>query len=628
MSELTGEVWYPPSSALTGVTGDDREALLRLAATDPQAFWVAWAEKLDWYEPWSQVLDASEAPFYRWFCDGKTNIVLNALDRHQTTATRNKLALIWQGEAGEERTFSYHDLHRKVGQFATILRSMGVGKGDRVTIYLPRIPELVIAMLACAKIGAVHSAVYGGFSVEALHSRIELSESRVIVTADGGFIRGKLVPLKAIADEAVKRAGVVEHVIVIRHTGETVPMEPDRDYYYDELKALPMARTPIETVVMDAEDPLFLLFTSGTTGQPKAILHTHGGYQVGITATLQLAFDLRPEDRWWCTADPGWITGHSYAVYGPLILGATSIMYEGALTHPYPDRWWRIVEKYGVNILYTAPTAVRALMRFGDAWPKRRDLSSLRLLGSVGEPINPDAWRWLSHIVGGDRCSIIDTWWQTETGMFMITPLPGQPLKPGSAGKPFPGITIEILDDDGQPVNAGEEGNLVVTSPWPAMMRTVYGDPERYKSQYWEKYPGKYQSGDSARMDEDGNVWIIGRTDEVIKVSGYRLGTAEIEAALGSHPLVGEAAAIGIPDELRGNVIYCYVVLRASAEPTPTLVEELIQHVGKEVGPIARPARLEIVDELPRTRSGKIVRRLLKARALGLPDGDVSTLED
>jgi acetyl-CoA synthetase len=450
----------------------------------------------------------------------------------------------------------------------------------------------------------------------------------VLVTADGGFIRGKLVPLKAIADEAVKRAGVVEHVIVVRHTGETVPMEPDRDYYYDELRALPMARTPIETVVMDSEDPLFLLFTSGTTGRPKAILHTHGGYQVGISATLELAFDLRPEDRWWCTADPGWITGHSYAVYGPLIMGATSIMYEGALTHPYPDRWWRIVEKYGVNILYTAPTAARALMRFGDAWPKRRDLSSLRLLGSVGEPINPDAWRWLSHVVGGDRCPIIDTWWQTETGMFMITPLPGQPLKPGSAGKPFPGITIEILDDDGLPVPTGEEGNLVITSPWPAMMRTVYGDPERYNSQYWEKYPGKFQTGDSARLDEDGYVWIIGRTDEVIKVSGYRLGTAEIEAALGSHPLVGEAAAVGIPDELRGNVIYCYVVLRAGADPAPTLVEELIQHVGKEVGPIARPARLEIVDELPRTRSGKIVRRLLRARALGLPDGDVSTLED
>jgi acetyl-CoA synthetase len=410
-------------------------------------------------------------------------------------------------------------------------------------------------MLACAKIGAVHSVVYGGFSVESLHGRIEDSESRVLITADGGFMRGKVVPLKEIADEAVRRAGVVERVIVVRRTRQTVMMEPDRDFYYDELQALPIARAAgaNTTEVMDAEDPLFMLYTSGTTGKPKAILHTHGGYQVGVSTTLKYCFDLKPEDRYWCAADPGWITGHSYIVYGPLILGATSIIYEGAPTHPYPDRWWKIVETYGVNILYTAPTAIRGLMRFGDSWPNRRDLSSLRLLGSVGEPINPEAWRWYHRVIGNERCPVIDTWWQTETGMFMIAPVPSFPLKPGSGTKPFPGIKAEILDEDGQPVAIGDEGKLVITTPWPAMMRTIYKDPDRYVKQYWSTYPGKYFTGDSARVDEDGYFWIIGRVDDVIKVSGYRLGTAEIESALVSHPSVSEAAAIGIPTTSRAT---------------------------------------------------------------------------
>jgi len=623
---------YTPSSAIVESSHvPDYDALREQASSDPLAFWEEEARRLEWYQPWQRVLDDSEAPFFKWFVDGKTNVVLNALDRHQTNATRNKLALIWEGEDGTLRTFSYFALNREVCQFASVLKSMGVGKGDRVTIYLPRIPELVMAMLACAKIGAVHSVVYGGFSVEALHDRIEDSESRVLITADGGYLRGRVIPLKEIADEALRRAGTVEHVVVVRRTHQPVAMESERDYFYDDLMTLPITKTSAQsfaTEVMDAEDPLFLLYTSGTTGKPKAILHTHGGYQVGISATLRYAFDVKPEDRWWCAADPGWITGHSYIVYGPLILGATSIMYEGAPTHPYPDRWWRIVERYGVSILYTAPTAIRGLMRFGEAWVKKHDTSSLRLLGSVGEPINPEAWRWYHQVVGQGRCPIIDTWWQTETGAFMITPVPSYPLKPGSATKPFPGIQAEVLDDDGRPVAPGEEGKLVITNPWPSMLRGIYKDPERYVEQYWSTYPDKYLTGDSAKVDEDGYFWIIGRMDDVIKVSGYRLGTAEIESALVSHPAVAEAAAVGIPHEVRGNVIHASVILRTGIEGSSELATELIKYVGSEVGPIAKPERVEFVDSLPKTRSGKIMRRLLKARALGEPEGDVSTLEE
>jgi acetyl-CoA synthetase len=624
------EKWTPPQEVVDQALIKDYDKLREQAARNPEKFWEDRAKELDWYAPWTKVLDDSKAPFYKWFVGAKTNIVHNAIDRHLHDATRNKLAFIWEGEDGTVRTFSYHALNREVCQFANVLRSMAVKKGDRVTIYLPRIPELPIAMLACAKIGAVHSVVYGGFSVEALHGRIEDSESRVLITADGGYLRGKIIPLKEIADEAVKRAGVVEHVIVVRRTGEKVAMEADRDYYYDELQALPIARNlgNNTTEVMDAEDPLFMLYTSGTTGKPKAILHTHGGYQVGVATTLKYCFDIKPEDRYWCAADPGWITGHSYIVYGPLMLGATSIIYEGAPTHPYPDRWWKVIESYGVNILYTAPTAIRGLMRFGDSWPNRRDLSSLRLLGSVGEPINPEAWRWYHRVIGKERCPVIDTWWQTETGMFMITPVPSFPLKPGSGTKPFPGIKAEILDEDGKPVKTGEEGKLVITTPWPAMMRTIYKDPDRYVKQYWSTYPGKYLTGDSARVDEDGYFWVIGRVDDVIKVSGYRLGTAEIESALVSHPAVSEAAAIGIPHDVKGNVIYTYVMLKANHQPSTELADELVEHVGREVGPIAKPAKVEFVAALPKTRSGKIMRRLLKARAQGLPEGDISTLEE
>ncbi len=625
------KIWYPPREVTRRTAVKDYDALRAEADADPLAFWDAEARHLSWYRKWDKVLDDGNAPFYKWFTGARTNIVANALDRHQKTATRNKIAYIWEGENGELKTYSYFALNREVCQFANVLKSMGVRKGDRVTIYLPRVLELPIAMLACAKIGAVHSVVYGGFSVEALHGRIEDSESRVLITADGGFLRGKVIPLKKIADEALQRAGIVEHVIVVRRTGEPVNMETGRDYWYDDLMNMPIASRnggPCPTEVMDAEDPLFMLYTSGTTGKPKAIVHTHGGYQVGVATTMKYAFDLRPEDRWWCAADPGWITGHSYIVYGPQILGATSVIYEGAPTYPYPDRWWRIIEKYGVSILYTAPTAIRGLMRFGETWAKRHDLSTLRLLGSVGEPINPEAWNWYHRVIGGGRCPVIDTWWQTETGMFMITPVPSFPLKPGSGTRPFPGVRAEVVDEHGKQVGPGEEGNLVLTAPWPAMLRTLYKDPDRYVKQYWSTYPGKYLTGDSARVDADGYFWIIGRVDDVIKVSGYRLGTAEIESALVSHAAVAEAAAIGVPHEVRGNVIHAYVILRAGFAASPALAEELGAHVSREMGPIARPERIDFVPSLPKTRSGKIMRRLLKARAQGLPDGDISTLEE
>ena len=629
----TDGIYLPSQEVLEAATIKNRKDLAQRAAKDLAGFWGECARDYDWYAPWEKVLNDSNKPFYKWFVGAKVNIVANCLDRHVQTWRRNKLALIWESEKGEMRTYSYHALNREVCMFANVLRSMGVSKGDRVTIYMGRIPELPIAMLACAKIGAVHSVVYGGFSVEALHDRIEDSQSNVVITCDGGFMNGKIVELKKIADEAIRRAGMVEHVIVVRHTGQEISMEAGRDYWYHDLMSLPVARTAAgntrcETEVMDAEDPLFMLYTSGTTGKPKAIVHTHGGYMVGVGTTLKYVFDLKDEDRWWCAADPGWITGHSYIVYGPLLIGATSFMYEGAPTYPYPNRWWSMVEKYGINVLYTAPTAIRGLMRFGEAWPNRHDLSSLRLLGSVGEPINPEAWRWYYRVIGKERCPIMDTWWQTETGMFMITPMPETSLRPGSATLPFPGVEADIYDEAGHSVVSGEEGYLVLKQPWPAMLRTIFKDPDRYVQQYWSKFPGVYFTGDSARRTEDGYFWIIGRVDDVIKVSGYRLGTAEIESALVSHPAVAEAAAIGLPHEIKGNSIHAYVILKAGIDPSDKLVGDLKAHVIHELGPIANPERIEFVQQLPKTRSGKIMRRVLKARAQGLPEGDVSTLEE
>lgn len=626
--ELSGEVYYADAEMAENTHAKNWDEVCSLAENDLEGFWAKEAEELHWFKKWDKVLDDTNKPFYKWFTGAQTNISYNCLDRHTQTYRRNKLALIWEGENGEFKSYSYFALRRETCRFANILKSLGVNKGDRVTLYMGRIPELMIGMLACARIGAIHSVVYGGFSVEALHERLEDSQSKVLIVADGSFQRGKTVHLKQIADEALQRAATVASVLVVKRTGEPVNMEPGRDLWYHELVNLPIANSSCNVEVMDAEDPLFMLYTSGTTGKPKAILHTHGGYMVGVYSTLKYVFDIHEDDRYWCAADPGWITGHSYIVYGPLLNGTTSFMYEGAPTHPFPHRWWQMIEKYGINILYTAPTAIRGFMKYGDNWPNRSDLSSLRILGSVGEPINPEAWRWYHKVIGKNKCPIMDTWWQTETGMFMITPTPSVALKPGSGTKPFAGIQMDIYNEEGKPVGPNEEGYLVIKTPWPAMMRTIYNDPERYVNQYWTRFPGVYMTGDSARRDEDGYYWIIGRVDDVIKVSGYRLGTAEIESALVSHPAVAEAAAIGLPHEIKGNAIYTYVTLKTGIEKSDKLIEELRLHVGHEVGPIAKPEHIEFVDGLPKTRSGKIMRRVLKAKALGQDPGNLSTLEE
>jgi acetyl-CoA synthetase len=628
-TQLEGEVYYPEASVVAQAHVPDWEALADYARSDLAGFWAQRAEELEWFQKWHTVLDDSRQPFFQWYVGGKVNIVHNCIDRHLKTWRRNKLALIWESEDGKEhRTFSYFAMNREVNRMANLIKAMGVQQGDRVTIYLPRIPEIVFAMLACAKIGAVHSVVFAGFSTDALQGRIEDSQSKVVITADGAFVNGKVVELKRTVDEALKRCPSVENVIVVRRVGHEVPMDPLRDHWYHNLLALPVANGKCPTEVLDAEDPLYILYTSGSTGKPKAILHTHGGYMVGTYATLKYVFDLKDDDRWWCAADPGWVTGHSYIVYGPLLNGATSFMFEGGPAYPYPNRWWQCVERYGITVFYTAPTAIRGLMRFGEAWPAKHDLSSLRLLGSVGEPINPEAWKWYHRVIGKGRCPIMDTWWQTETGMFMITPTPVVPLKPGSGTRPFFGQEAEILNEQGQPVPDGDEGYLVLKKPWPAMLRTIYGDDERYVRQYWSKFPGKYLAGDSARRDKDGYFWIIGRVDDVINVSGHRLGTAEIESALVAHPAVAEAAAIGLPHEIKGTGIHCFCLLRAGFAPSEALSEELRQHVAQHISPIARPETVKFVDKLPKTRSGKIMRRVLKARAQGLPEGDISTLEE
>jgi acetyl-CoA synthetase len=624
------KIYYPSQLVKDTAIVKEYDELYKHSVKNPEEFWEEQADYLSWYRKWDVVLNKSNPPFYKWFEGAKTNIILNAIDRHQDTANRNKLALIWEGEPGDSRTFSYHALNREVCQFANILKSMGVKKGDVVTIYMPQIPEQIFAMLACAKIGAAHSVVYGGFSHESLADRINDANSRVVITADGGYRRGKVVEMKSVVNKAMELSPTMEICITVKRTGIDVYMENDRDYWYHDLKALPIASSKCDTEQMDSSDMLFLLYTSGSTGKPKALIHTHGGYSVYTATTHRMVFDIKPEDRFWCAADPGWITGHSYIVYGPLINGATIVLYEGAPNHPYPDRWWKMIDRYGINILYTSPTAIRGLMRFGDSWPNRNNISTLRLLGSVGEPINPEAWRWYYKVIGNENCPIIDTWWQTETGGFMITPLPVTPLKPGSATKPFFGNVISIVDDQGTDVKDGEEGNLVIKTPWPGMTAGVYRDPQRFIDTYWKKYQkqGWYLTGDAAKKDKDGYFWIIGRTDDVIKVSGYRLGSAEIESVMARHPAIAESAAIGLPHTLKGNAIYITAVLRTGFKPGKELEHELTAYMIEHLGPIARPEEIHFADMLPKTRSGKIMRRVLKARALGLPEGDLSTLDE
>jgi acetyl-CoA synthetase len=620
---------FPPSPDfhLGAVVGDLE--IYEKADRDPEAFWEGFARELDWIRPWDRVLEW-HAPHAKWFVGGKLNACANCVDRHIKTARRNKAAIIWEGEPGDRRTLTYWDLYRQVSAFANVLKSLGVKRGDRVALYLPMIPELAIAMLACARIGAVHSVVFGGFSAESLRDRINDAQAVLLVTADGGYRRGQIVPLKQMADEALRETPSIRNVIVVqRQAGAPFHVEvmEGRDHWYHRL--MQQASPVCEPEAMDSEDMLYILYTSGTTGKPKGIVHTTAGYLLGTYATTKWVFDLREEDVYWCTADIGWVTGHSYVVYGPLANGATVLMYEGAPDWPQKDRFWQLVEKYGVTILYTAPTAIRAFMRWGTEWPARRDLSSLRVLGSVGEPINPEAWIWYHVNIGRERCPIVDTWWQTETGMIMITPLPGiTSTKPGSATLPFPGVSAEVRDARGQRVDAGG-GLLALPRPWPAMLRGIYGDPERFVKQYFSRWnDGVYFTGDGARRDDDGFFWLLGRVDDVLNVAGHRLGTMEVESALVDHPQVAEAAVVGRPHEIKGQVVAAFVTLKEGTKPSSALADELKEHVIRKIGAIARPDQILFAADLPKTRSGKIMRRLLRDIAEGKALGDTTTLAD
>ena len=619
---------FPPNEAFRAQANVNDPKVYDQAARDPEAFWEGLARELDWIAPWTQVLEWNP-PHAKWFVGGRLNASVNCVDRHLRSARRNKAAIIWEGEPGDRRTLTYFDLHREVCQFANVLKSLGVTRGDRVAIYLPLIPELAIAMLACARIGAVHSVVFGGFSAESLRDRINDAGARLLITADGGYRRGSVVQLKQVADEALEATPSIEHAIVVRrgHAEIPVTMRDGRDRWYHSLMADAPADCPPEA--MDAEDMLYILYTSGTTGKPKGIVHTTGGYLVGTYATTKWVFDLKEDDVYWCTADIGWVTGHSYVVYGPLANGATVVMYEGAPDWPQKDRFWSIVARDGVTIFYTAPTAIRAFMRWGTDWPARHNLSSLRLLGSVGEPINPEAWVWYHLHIGHERCPVVDTWWQTETGAIMITPLPGiTATKPGSATHPFPGISAEILTEKAEPIAVGG-GLLALTRPWPAMLRGIYGDPDRYVAQYWSRWSKDlYFTGDGAKRDDDGYFWLLGRVDDVINVAGHRIGTMEVESALVDHPSVAEAAVVGRAHEIKGQAITAFVILKGGQQGSERLVDELRQHVAKKIGAIARPEDVLIAADLPKTRSGKIMRRLLRDIAEGRALGDTTTLAD
>lgn len=620
------KLYKPSAKTLKNARVKQFRALALKAEKDPEAYWEKAAQELEWYKPWVSVLDESNAPFYKWYVGAQCNIVHNALDRHMGTPTEHKTAIIWENDAGDKRKLTYGELYREVNKMANGLKNLKVLKGDRVAIYMQNTPEIAIAMLACAKIGAVHSVVYAGYSAHALRERIDDQAAKVLITSDVGFRAGKVVDMKKLCDEAVQGSPSIRHVIVHRRGKTHVNMKMNRDVFWDALVASQPA--VCETAHLDSEHPLFILYTSGTTAKPKGIVHVHGGYMVGINRTFQWIFDIRADDIYWCTADPGWITGHSYILYAPLMNGVTTLMFEGVPIYPQPDRIWKIVKKYKVNILYTAPTLIRTLIKFGDKWPNKHDLSSLRLLGSVGEPINPEAWRWYYNVIGKKKCPIVDTWWQTETGMIMITPLVSMPLKAGSATLPFPGIQAKVVDSEGKNVPTGKGGFLVVEKPWPSMLRTVFRNDKRYLATYWEKTPGYYHTGDLAHQDKDGYFWIQGRADDVLSIAGHRIGSAEIESAIVSHKAVSEAGVIGKPDEIRGEVAKAFVILKEGNKGSDKLIDELKQHVRKELGPIAVVSEIEFVDKLPKTRSGKIMRRVIRAYELGLDAGDTTALAD
>ncbi len=622
---------FPPPAAFAAqanVSPAEADRLREWAVHDPDGFWADMAQTLEWATPFTRVLDESDAPHFQWFTGGTLNASAQCLDRHLAAGLGNKAALIWEGEPGDSRTMTYRQLHREVCQFANVLKSLGVAAGDRVTIYLPMIPEAVVAMLACARVGATHSVIFGGFSADAVADRNADAGAKLVVTADGGWRRGKVVPLKANVDAALARSPSVQGVVVVNRCNTAVEMQPGRDRWYHELMAEASADCPATPFA--SEHPLFVLYTSGSTGKPKGVLHTTAGYMLWATLTHRWVFDIKPDDVYFCTADVGWVTGHSYIVYGPLGNGSTVVLYEGAPNHPREDRFWQLVETYRVSILYTAPTAIRAFVKWGDHWPKGRDLSSLRLLGSVGEPINPEAWMWYHTVIGGGRCPVVDTWWQTETGGIMIAPLPGvTPTKPGSATRPLPGIDVAVVDKDGVEVPADSGGFLVVRRPWPGMMRTILNDAPRFRDTYWSQQPGKYFTADGARQDADGDIWIMGRVDDVLNVSGHRLSTMEVESALVNHPAVAEAAVVGRPDDLKGEAICCFVTVKGGQVTSDALKAELKAHVAKEIGALARPDDIRFTDGLPKTRSGKIMRRLLRDIAAGRENrGDTTTLED
>ena len=617
---------FPPPESFKKKANVRDESIYEEAARDPEKYWANWAKELEWIKPWSRVLEW-KAPHAKWFIGGKINASVNCVDRHLKGARKKKTAILWEGEPGDSRSLTYEELSREVNKFANVLKSLGVKKGDRVALYLPMIPELAIALLSCARIGAVHSVVFGAFSAEALRDRINDAQAKLLVTANMGWRRGKPLALKAAANEALKDAPSIKKVVVVKRGEHPSEFKAGRDVWWHELmeKADPLC----DPEPMDSEDMLFTLYTSGTTGKPKGIVHTTGGYLTGVYATTKWVFDLKEDDIYWCTADIGWVTGHSYIVYGPLANGATVVMYEGAPDFPEKDRFWKIVEKYKVTIFYTAPTAIRAFMQWGNQWPKRANLSTLRLLGSVGEPINPEAWIWYHENIGGGKCPIVDTWWQTETGAILITPLPGMTtLKPGSATRPFPGISAEVLNEEGKKIEVGG-GYAALTKPWPSMLRGIYNDPKRYEEQYWSKWKGGiYFTGDGAKRDEEGDFWFLGRVDDVLNVAGHRIGTMEVESALVDHPAVAEAAVVGKAHEIKGQALAAFVTLKEGKQGTPDLQQELKEHVAKKIGPIARPEDIIFSADLPKTRSGKIMRRLLRDIAEGKALGDTTTLAD